>query len=157
MTPQSTLGQSIQQKGIGGTLQSVGTGLAITAQGVANGDPQTITSLAGGIVVGAALSGVGGAISESLGAEELAAAANTAEGTTNSVNGARLGMQLSAEEAAGAQAPTSISSYSNHALQQIVGRDGGIGVSQAAVDDAFANPTAIQYVPSTYGPTFKYI
>jgi hypothetical protein len=73
------------------------------------------------------------------------------------VSGARLGMQLSAEEAAGAQAPTSISSYSNHALQQIAGRDGGIGVSQAAVDDAFANPTAIQYVPSTYGPTFKYI
>jgi filamentous hemagglutinin len=66
-------------------------------------------------------------------------------------------MQLSAEEAAGVQAPTSISSYSTHALQQIAGRDGGIGVSQAAVDDAFANPTAIQYVPSTYGPIFKYI
>ncbi|MCI3203379.1 MULTISPECIES: filamentous hemagglutinin N-terminal domain-containing protein [Pandoraea] len=84
-------------------------------------------------------------------------AANTAEGTANSVSGARLSMQLSAEQAAGARAPTSISSYSDHAIQQIAGRDGGIGVSRAAVNDAFANPTAIQYVPSKYGPTFKYV
>lgn len=84
-------------------------------------------------------------------------APNTAAGTANSVSGARLGMQLSAEESAGALAPTSISTYSDHALEQIAGRDGGIGVSQAALDDAFANPTAIQYVPSKYGPTFKYV
>lgn len=66
-------------------------------------------------------------------------------------------MQLSAEQTAGVRAPTSISSYSDHALQQVAGRDGGIGVSQAAISDAFANPTAIQYVPSKYGPTFKYV
>ncbi|WP_199545304.1 hemagglutinin repeat-containing protein, partial [Paraburkholderia kururiensis] len=84
-------------------------------------------------------------------------ATNAAAGTANSVSGARLGMQLSAEEAAGTRAPTLISSYSDHAQQQIAGRDGGIGVSQAAVDDAFANPTVIQYVPSKYGPTFKYV
>ena len=58
-------------------------------------------------------------------------------------------------QAAGVQAPTSITSYSNHAVAQIAGRDGGIGVSQAAVNDAFANPVAIQYVPSTYAPTFR--
>jgi filamentous hemagglutinin len=110
-------------------------------------------NMAGKIAAGA-LGAVFGSGAESA---TQAVATNTAEGAANSVNGARLGMQLSAEEAAGTQAPTSISSYSNHALQQIAGRDGGIGVSQAAVDDAFANPTAIQYVPSTYGPTFKYI
>ncbi|RQR43495.1 filamentous hemagglutinin N-terminal domain-containing protein [Burkholderia sp. Bp9131] len=82
---------------------------------------------------------------------------NTSSGTANSVSGARLSMQLSAEEAAGVRAPVAISSYSDHALQQMAGRDGGIGVSQGAVDDAFANPTAIQYVPSKYGPTFKYV
>ncbi|WP_425495029.1 DUF637 domain-containing protein [Pandoraea commovens] len=86
-----------------------------------------------------------------------ASAANTAAGTANSVSGARLSMQLSAEQSAGTRAPTSISSYSDHAIQQIAGRDGGIGVSRAAVNDAFANPTAIQYVPSKYGPTFKYV
>lgn len=73
------------------------------------------------------------------------------------VSGARLDMQLSAEQAAGTNAPTSITSYSDHAIAQIVGRDGGIGVSQAAVNDAFTNPVQIQYVPSQYGPTFKYV
>jgi filamentous hemagglutinin len=66
-------------------------------------------------------------------------------------------MQLSAEQAAGVRAPTSISSYSDHALQQIAGRDGGIGVSPTAINDAFSNPVAIQYVPSQYGPTFRYV
>jgi filamentous hemagglutinin len=81
----------------------------------------------------------------------------TSEGLANSVSGARLNMQLSAEQAAGVSAPTSITGYSNHAIAQIAGRDGGIGVNQAAVNDAFSNPTAVQYVPSSLGPTFKYI
>ena len=66
-------------------------------------------------------------------------------------------MQLSAEQAAGVRAPTQIVSYSDHAIAQIARRDSGIGVNQAAVVDAFSNPTAIQYVPSKYGPTFKYV
>ncbi|WP_269320452.1 hemagglutinin repeat-containing protein [Hylemonella gracilis] len=81
----------------------------------------------------------------------------TAGGAANSVTGARLNMQLSAEQAAGARAPTTITSYSAHAVSQINGRDGGIGVSQSAINDAFANPVGIQYVPSKYGPTFRYI
>ncbi|CAN5594360.1 hypothetical protein BH10PSE18_BH10PSE18_21930 [soil metagenome] len=81
----------------------------------------------------------------------------TAGGTANTVSGARLNMQLTAEEAAGTRAPATITSYSDHAVTQIGSRDGGIGVSQAAVNDAFANPVSIQYVPSKYGPTFKYI
>ena len=80
----------------------------------------------------------------------------TAGGTANTVNGARLNMQLAAEQAAGTRAPTTITSYSDHAVTQIGSRDGGIGVSQSAVNDAFANPVSIQYVPSKYGPTFKY-
>jgi filamentous hemagglutinin len=76
---------------------------------------------------------------------------------TSSLQGFRLSQQLAAEEAAGASAPTSISSWSEHALEQMAGRDGGLGVSQAALEDAFANPTAIQYAPSSYGPTFRYI
>ena len=84
-------------------------------------------------------------------------AGTTASGTANTVSGARLNMQLSAEQAAGTRAPTTITSYSDHAVTQISSRDGGIGVSQAAVNDAFVNPVSIQYVPSKYGPTFKYI
>lgn len=71
-------------------------------------------------------------------------------------NGARLNMQLSAEQAAGAKAPTKITSYSQHALDQIAGRDGGIGVSQSALNSAWSNPLKIEYVPSKYGPTFRY-
>lgn len=65
-------------------------------------------------------------------------------------------MQMVAEQAAGARAPTQITSYSNHALEQFAGRDGGIGVSQSALSGAWSSPLKIEYVPSKYGPTFRY-
>jgi filamentous hemagglutinin len=152
---------------LAGNLPAIAVGGALVAGGVLAGPEIVAACLANSvlcanevaILAGEVAAGVNGMPAGTGGSvlNGVSSATNTAEGTANSVSGARLGMQLSAEEAAGAQAPTSISSYSNHALQQIAGRDGGIGVSQAAVDDAFANPTAIQYVPSTYGPTFKYI
>jgi filamentous hemagglutinin len=92
------------------------------------------------------------AVTAVIGAKEAVGA----DGVANTVSGARLTMQLSAEQAAGTRTPTAITSYSEHAAAQIAGRDGGIGVSPAAVNDAFANPVSIQYVPSKYGPTFKY-
>jgi hypothetical protein len=49
-----------------------------------------------------------------------------AGGTANTVSGARLTMQLAAEQAAGIRSPASITSYSDHAAKQIVGRDGGM-------------------------------
>ncbi|SEF01799.1 hypothetical protein SAMN04489800_3635 [Pseudomonas deceptionensis] len=61
-----------------------------------------------------------------------------------------------AEQAAGARAPTQITSYSNHALEQFAGRDGGIGVSPSALSSAWSSPLKIEYVPSKYGPTFRY-
>lgn len=64
-------------------------------------------------------------------------------------------MQMVAEQAAGARAPTQITSYSNHALEQFAGRDGGIGVSQSALSGAWSSPLKIEYVPSKYGPTFR--
>ncbi|WP_074248628.1 hypothetical protein [Mycobacteroides abscessus] len=39
--------------------------------------------------------------------------------------------------------PTSITGYSRHAEEQIAGRDGGIGVNRAALEDAFNNPQAV--------------
>lgn len=39
-----------------------------------------------------------------------------------------------------ATAPRSISGYTKHAEDQIAGRDGGIGVSRPALEDAFQNP-----------------
>lgn len=78
-------------------------------------------------------------------------------GAESSVQGFRLGEQLAAEEAAGARAPIAIVSWSEHALEQVAGRDGGIGVSRTALEDAFANPNAIQYAPSEFGATFRYV
>jgi filamentous hemagglutinin len=80
-----------------------------------------------------------------------------AGGTANTASGARLQMQLAAEQAAGTRPPTFITGYSDHAAKQIVGRDGGIGVSNIAVKEAFESPAIIQYAPSAWGPTFKYI
>lgn len=77
-------------------------------------------------------------------------------GASSAVNAARLKMQMVAEQAAGARAPTQITSYSNHALEQFAGRDGGIGVSQSALSGAWSSPLKIEYVPSKYGPTFRY-
>ena len=65
-------------------------------------------------------------------------------------------MQLVAEQAAGARAPVKITSYSDHALEQFAGRDGGIGVSQSALGNAWSKPMKIEFVPSKYGPTFRY-
>lgn len=39
--------------------------------------------------------------------------------------------------------PTRITGYSRHAEEQIAGRDGGIGVNRAALEDAFNNPQAV--------------
>ena len=120
---------------------------ALTLPGGAGGNlGRTVEGAKGGVGVngGAALAG------------EIATPMSSG-GTANTVNGARLNMQLTAEQAAGTRAPTIITSYSDHAVRQIGGRDGGIGVSQAAVNDAFANPVIIQYIPNQYGPTFKYI
>jgi hypothetical protein len=75
---------------------------------------------------------------------------------SSSLQGARLNMQLSAEQAAGSRAPTVISSYSDHAMSRMATRD-GVGVSQTAVADAFKNPIKIEYHPTQYGPTFRYI
>ncbi|MDR2341600.1 MAG: hypothetical protein LBD84_00970, partial [Campylobacteraceae bacterium] len=71
-------------------------------------------------------------------------------------NTIRLKMQLSAEEVAGVKAPTQITSYSQHATEQIAKRDGGKGVSQIAIDDAWSNPLQIEYVSTQYGATFRY-
>jgi hypothetical protein len=76
-------------------------------------------------------------------------------GASSLVNGARLDMQLTAEQAAGVRMPTQITGYSDRALEQIASRDGGIGVDQNALLDAWDNPSQINYVPSKYGPTFR--
>ena len=86
-------------------------------------------------------------------------AAETAAGgyvPASSLQADLLGQQLAAEEAAGASAPTKISSWSDHVMDQIAGRDGGLGVSQNALEDAFNNPNTIEYAPSKYGPTFRF-
>ncbi|WP_192812406.1 DUF637 domain-containing protein, partial [Pseudomonas psychrophila] len=77
-------------------------------------------------------------------------------GASSAANAAKLKMQLVAEQAAGTRAPTLINGYSAHALEQFAGRDGGIGVSQSALNSAWSSPLKIEYVPSKYGPTFRY-
>ena len=106
------------------------------------------------------VNGTGGAVGAEKAAAEAtavkAAATKTMNGAESVASGARLNMQLAAEQAAGTRAPTKITSYSQHALEQIAGRDGGIGVSKSAIDNAWSSPLKIEYVPSKYGPTFRY-
>ncbi|GKS06013.1 hypothetical protein PSTH1771_13375 [Pseudomonas syringae pv. theae] len=92
--------------------------------------------------------------SSSGGANSVTSTAET--GASSAINAARLKMQMVAEQAAGARAPTKITGYSNHALEQFAGRDGGIGVSKSALSNAWSNPLKIEYIPSKYGPTFRY-
>lgn len=73
------------------------------------------------------------------------------------LQGMRLNMQLKAEQAAGVPMPTKITSWSDHVERQIMSRDGGIGVSRAALKDAFENPLKINYQSSRYGPTFQFV
>ncbi|GGY05811.1 polymorphic toxin-type HINT domain-containing protein [Paludibacterium paludis] len=101
--------------------------------------------------------GVGGGSASQVGKAANPGVASASGTAVSSAQAARLNMQLSAEQAAGVKAPTQIVSYSDHAIAQIASRDSGIGVNKAAVTDAFFNPVAIHYVPSKYGPTFKYV
>jgi filamentous hemagglutinin len=75
---------------------------------------------------------------------------------SSAVQGVRLSMQLAAEEAAGARAPTAIKSFSTHAERQMLSRD-SVGVSRTALEDAFANPLNMKYQPTKYGPTFQFV
>ncbi|WP_241613744.1 VENN motif pre-toxin domain-containing protein [Rosenbergiella epipactidis] len=110
----------------------------------------------GGVGTGGAV-GIGKTAAEATAAKaEVVAASKAMNGAESASNGARLRMQLAAEQSAGSRAPTKITSYSQHALEQIAGRDGGIGVSKNAIDNAWSSPLKIEYVPSKYGPTFRY-
>ncbi|MGH9170158.1 MAG: hypothetical protein ACRD0Z_04730 [Acidimicrobiales bacterium] len=50
--------------------------------------------------------------------------------------------------------PSEITGYTDHGLQQAISRDGGLGVSQSAMEDAVANP--IDVVRQASG-TFKFV
>ncbi|KAB1646948.1 hypothetical protein [Pseudoclavibacter endophyticus] len=47
------------------------------------------------------------------------------------------------------EAPDEVTSVSKHGQEQIEGRDGGVGVSDAAIEDAVSNPIETVYVPAT--------
>ncbi|WP_438699073.1 VENN motif pre-toxin domain-containing protein [Vogesella sp.] len=128
---------------------------ALAVKPVAGG--QTVGAESGPATVGQPPVSAGsrvGAVVESIEKPELASANGS---IVSSSQAARLHMQLSAEQAAGVRAPTQIISYSDHAIAQMASRDSGVGVNKDAVINAFSNPVAIQYVPSKYGPTFRYI
>jgi filamentous hemagglutinin len=98
---------------------------------------------------------VAGVAGKPLGGKAGGAEAAVNIGASSLVNGWRLNMQVTAEQAAGARMPVQIGEYSEHALQQIAGRDGGVGVSKSSLLDAWTNPIKIDYVPTKYGPTFR--
>jgi hypothetical protein len=72
----------------------------------------------------------------------LAAEAAVATGASSAVNGARLTMQLTAEEIAGTSLPQTLAGYTRHGLNQAIGRE-GVGVAPRAILDAFRNPLSI--------------
>ena len=117
-----------------------------------NESASTAAGVGLGLVIGGGLAGA--RLPEGSGAKSVPSIAES--GASRAANAARLKMQMVAEQAAGARAPTQITSYSNHALEQFAGRDGGIVVSQSALSGAWSSPLKIEYVPSKYGPTFRY-
>ncbi|CNG45641.1 adhesin [Yersinia frederiksenii] len=132
-------------------------GIKSTTIKAANGDQRALENVAGvlsGALVSAKVLASGG---NGLTIDQaMAKGIIPSRPAESAFSGARLNMQLTAEQAAGAKAPTKITSYSQHALEQIAGRDGGIGISPIALDSAWSNPLKIEYVPSKYGPTFRY-
>lgn len=82
-------------------------------------------------------------------------AANATVRAESAAQGAMLRMQLGAEEVAGARLPSTFGGYTDHGLKQVLGRDGGLGVSETAVLDAFNNPTSIVGQTGKYGGAFK--
>jgi filamentous hemagglutinin len=112
--------------------------------------PETSELIYAGVNIGA---GVGVGIKTVGSGDSVGSIANEANSAKNV---ALLKMQLSAEEISGTKLPTQITSYSQHAIEQIAGRDGGKGVGQAAISSAWSNPLKIEYVPTQYGPTFRY-
>lgn len=105
--------------------------------GTSQASMQAGSMLAAGVLVASVTGAAFGKISQS---ENY-----TQKSASSSLQDNRLSLQLLAESAAGARAPNRISSYSLHAREQIAGRDGGIGVHQSAIDDAFENPINMRY------------
>ena len=50
-----------------------------------------------------------------------------------------------------------ITGYTKHGEEQVLGRDGGVGVSNDALIDTVNDPIEIVVQGSDYGPTYKYI
>ncbi|WP_342120715.1 hypothetical protein [Pseudoduganella sp. OTU4001] len=71
-----------------------------------------------------------------------AGAGATTTGAESALQAARLRMQLSAEETAGARLPGQLAGYTKHGLNQAISRD-GVGVAPHAILDAFKNPLSI--------------
>jgi len=69
-----------------------------------------------------------------------------------------VGPEAPAEAAPPFQPAPKITGFRDHALQQIQSRDGGVGVNDNALQDAFEHPVkSPQYVPDQYGGTYKYV
>ncbi len=82
------------------------------------------------------------------------AAKTTATGAESAAQGAMLRMQLGAEQVAGARLPQALTGYTKHGLNQAISRD-GVGVSPAAILDAFKGPTSIVGQTGKYGGAFQ--
>jgi hypothetical protein len=71
----------------------------------------------------------------------------------SSWQGALLKQSLQAEVVAGAKMPHALTGYTRHGLNQAISRD-GVGVSAAAIRDAFKNPLSIA---GQQGGTFEFV
>lgn len=58
-----------------------------------------------------------------------------------------LKMQYKAEEVVGGKLPDKVEGYTSHGINQAIGRDGGAGVSTAAIRDAVMNPIRVEGQP----------
>ena len=82
------------------------------------------------------------------------ATAHAERGPRLQVNDSRLRLAAEGGAAAADAVPSEITGFTDHGLQQALSRDGGLGVSQSAMEDAVANP--VDVVRQANG-TFKFV
>jgi hypothetical protein len=117
---------------------------------LAGGGSMTVTATAGGteLLAGTAVVAVGATAIDALLAKAL--------GGGGTSSGSMTGPQVGPSQGASpypAGAPREIDGYTQHGLKQVTGRDGGVGVTDSAMNDAVEDPVKVEVQP---GGTFKY-
>ena len=118
---------------------------------LAGGGSMTVTATAGGteLLAGTAVVAVGATAIDALLAKALGGGATSSGSMTGPQGGPSQGTSPYP-----AGAPREIDGYTQHGLKQVTGRDGGVGVTDSAMNDAVEDPLKVEVQP---GGRFRFI